>query len=449
MARPVAWGATVLALGGLFLLWPTPASASSSHVDVIHLTGEINAVAATYVTGTVAGAGRDHASAVVVVLDTPGGLSSAMDDIVAALVSAPVPVAAYVAPTSARAASAGLFIAQAADVLAMAPGTNIGSAHPITGSGGDITGDLGRKVLNDAVARIRNLATLHHRNADWCEQAVRQSVNIGADEAIRIGVADLEAPSLGGLLESLDGRQAPRPAGGDLTFHTAGAQVADMPMSLFQQVLQDLIDPNVAYLLLLVAVFGLVTEVSSPGAILPGVIGGISAILALVAFSTLPLNLAGALLLALALLLFVIDVRAPTHGVLTLGGLIALLLGSGLLLNTGPVDIGIDWRLIVGMTAIIGLGFLLVVRKAVQARSSLGAGGGTALVGAVGEARGGLIPEGHVFVAGALWPAVSTSGPIAAGETVRVVAQGESGQLEVEPLRPQENQPHAHDPGPM
>ncbi len=420
------------------------AAASAPAVDIIHVDGVINAVSANYVSAAVARAGSERAGGLVVVLNTPGGLSTSMDQIVTSLLNSPVPTAAYVSPTGARAASAGLFVAQAADVVAMAPGTNIGSAHPVTGSGGDIGGDLGRKVLNDAIARIRNLAALHHRNADWCEQAVRDSVNIGADEAVKIGVADLEPNSLAALLAALDGRRAPRPSGSDLTFHTAGASIVETPMSMFERILQALIDPNVAYLLMLVAVFGLIAEVSSPGAILPGVIGGLSAILALIAFSTLPINLGGILLVAFALLLFVADVKAPTHGVLTVGGLVALLLGSAFLLNTGAVDIGIDWRLIVITTAVIAFGFMFVVRKAVRARSVTMSGQGLRLVGALGETRGALDPEGSVFVAGMIWQARSDSGPIPAGRTVRVTGQ-DGASLRVESATHAASEPAADD----
>jgi membrane-bound serine protease (ClpP class) len=408
------------------------AAASAPTVPVLHLDGEVNAVMAGYVSSSLNQAAREHAGAVVLEVNTPGGISTAMDDIETSLLNSPVPVAVYVAPAGARAASAGLFVSQAADVVAMAPGTNIGSAHPVTGSGGDIGGDLGQKVLNDAVARIRNLATLHHRNADWCEQAVRSSINIGADEAVRIGVADLEPPTLTALLETLDGRPASRTSGPALVFHTAVATVADRPMSTFQQILQALIDPNVAYILMLVAIFGLILEVSSPGAILPGVVGGLSAILALVALSTLPINLAGVLLLGFAFLLFVADIKAQTHGILTVGGLLSLLLGSAFLVNTGAVDLGIDWRLILVATAAIAAGFVFVVRSAVRARSGRSAARAGALVGSLGEARTALQPAGEVFVAGAVWPASTASGPIASGQTIRVVAQ-DGVRLRVEP----------------
>ncbi len=329
--------AVLLSVLALLVPWPRGAAAAGPTVELVHLEGEINAVTAGYVTSALARAGSDHAGGLVILMNTPGGISTAMDEIVAGVLNAPVPVAVFVSPIGARAASAGLFVAQAADVVAMAPSTNIGSAHPVTGSGRDIAGDLGQKVLNDAVARVRNLAALHHRNADWCEQAVRQSVNVGAEEAARLGVVDLQAATVPALLAALDGRAAPRPSGRDLTFRTAGADVRDEPMSTFQQILQALIDPNVAYILMLVAIFGLLTELTSPGAILPGVLGGLSAILALVALSTLPINLGGILLVAFAFLLFVVDVKAPTHGILTVGGLLSLLLGSAFLFDTGPV----------------------------------------------------------------------------------------------------------------
>ena len=436
------------ALGSALLLLVSSlgnAAADAPRVHVISLEGEINAVTSGYVSAAVTRATSDRAGALVIMINTPGGLSAAMDEIVTTLLNAPVPVAVYVAPTGARAASAGLFVAQAADFVAMAPGTNIGSAHPVTGSGGDIGGDLGRKVLNDAVARIRNLAALHDRNADWCEQAVRESLNIGADEAARIRVANVEPARLSELLTWLDGRTALRPAVHDLTFHTSGATIVEDQMSIFLRALQVLIDPNVAYLLMLVAAFGLIAEVSSPGAILPGVVGGISAILALVALTTLPVNLGGILLIGFAFLLFLADVKAPTHGVLTVGGLTSLLLGSAFLLNTSAVDVGIDWRLIVGATAGAGLGVVLVLRKAVKVRSTQTSSSSLNLVGAIGEARGPLTPSGQVFVAGATWRALSVSGPIASGHTVRVVAQN-GAALQVEPSR--RSVPEPPDPQP-
>ncbi|HEY6876138.1 MAG TPA: nodulation protein NfeD, partial [Candidatus Dormibacteraeota bacterium] len=271
---------TLVALVVLMLM-PRPALAAAPTVLRADLTGDINNITSAYMSTEVARAEADRSSALLVVLNTPGGISTSMDEIVTSLLNSTVPVIVYVSPDGARAASAGLFVAQAADVLAMAPGTNIGSAHPIDASGADLTGDLGTKVLNDAVARVRNLASMHGRNADWAEDAVRNSVNISAEDAVRLHVADLEANDVPSLLGALDGREVTRP-NGSLTIHTAGAIVTDDPMPFWQVFVGALIDPTVAALLLLLAAYGIITELSSPGAILPGVVGGIAAVLAVV-----------------------------------------------------------------------------------------------------------------------------------------------------------------------
>jgi membrane-bound serine protease (ClpP class) len=334
-----------------------------------------------------------------------------------------VPVIVYVSPAGARADSAGLFVAESADLVAMAPGTNIGSAHPISGSGANIGGDLGTKVLNDAVARVRNLAELHGRNADWAEKAVRESVNVGAEEAVRLHVADLEAKDLRSLLAQIDGRTLRRPHAEDVTLRLAGAPIVVEEMAPLQSLLHALVDPNIAYLLFLLAIYGLIAEVTTPGAIVPGVVGVISAVLALVAFASLPVTLGGALLLLFAIGLFVADIKAPTHGVLTLGGVASLVLGSALLFNTGPEGTGINPWLIAGAAAVSLVFFGFIVRKAAAARSRQAWARSETLVGAVGEAREQLAPEGTIFVAGAVWEAVSTTGNIAAGTPVKVVAQ--------------------------
>ncbi|PZR86454.1 MAG: hypothetical protein DLM67_23870 [Candidatus Nephthysia bennettiae] len=398
------------------------------------IDGDINSVTSSYISSTVAHAESEGARLLVLDMNTPGGISSSMDQIVTTLLNSRVPVVAYVAPAGARADSAGLFVAQAADVIAMAPGTNLGSAHPIDASGSNIGGDLGQKILNDAVARVRNLATLHGRNADWCEKAVRQSVNVGADQAVSLHVADLQARDLPALLTALEGRTLHRPHSGEVTLSLSGAALKDASMTLPQQLLHALIDPNVAYVLFLLAIFGLIAEVTTPGAILPGTVGVISAVLALLAFSSLPVNVAGALLMLFAFALFVADIKAPTHGILTAGGLVSLVLGSALLVDTGPVGLGINPWLIAGTSAAMVLLFAFVIRKAVRARSRPAFVGSEALVGTLGEARARLDPGGPVFVAGALWKGVATGGPIAAGTTVRVV--GRQGlELSVEAVR--------------
>jgi membrane-bound serine protease (ClpP class) len=408
------------ALFGLLLLLPAEGRTQGPVVDVANIDGEINSVTASYLSAVVSRAEADRAGALVIVINTPGGLGSAMDEIVTRLLNARVPVVAYVSPPGARAASAGLFVAQAADLVAMAPGTNIGSAHPVAGGGTDISGDLGQKVLNDAVARIRNLASIHGRNADWAESAVRSSVNVGTEEALKLHVADLEATSLSHLLAQIEGRSVPRVHGTPLTFHTAGAAVVELPMSPLQVLMHALINPDVAYLLMLVAIYGLIAEVSTPGAVLPGVLGVICALLALVAFASLPVNLAGVLLIVFGVVLFIIDLKAPTHGVLTAGGLIALVLGSAFLIDTGPYGLGVSPWLILLVAGFSAVFFGLLLRKVWQARRQRPQTGSEALLGSRGQVRRRLDPEGMVFVAGALWRAVTEAPPLEVGTAVKV-----------------------------
>jgi membrane-bound serine protease (ClpP class) len=411
------------------LLLPLHAYAASPHVEQADLTGDINNIMAAYITNAVARAQTDHADALLIVMNTPGGISTSMDDIVTSLLNSKVPVIVYVYPSGARAASAGLFVAMAADVLAMAPGTNIGSAHPIDASGANLTGDLGTKVLNDAVTRVRNLATIHGRNADWAELAVRNSVNINAEDAVRLHVADLEAADPAALMNAIDGRSVPRSAGA-LVLRTAGARIEDFGMPFWQVFLNSLIDPTVAALLILVAGYGIITELSTPGAILPGVVGGIAAVLAIVSLANLPVNIAGALMMLLALILLLADLKANTHGILSFGGVLALVLGMAFLVNTGPVGLGVDPLVIVGCAAITFAFFVFFVRKVWEARSAPILAGSEALLGATGEAREELSPEGLVFVRGALWKAVASAGPIPLGSAVHVI--GRKGlQLEV------------------
>jgi membrane-bound serine protease (ClpP class) len=418
------------------LLVPLNASAATPHVERADLNGDINNIMSAYIQASVNRAEADHADALLVVMNTPGGISTSMDEIVTSLLNSTVPVVVYVYPSGARAASAGLFVAQAADVLAMAPGTNIGSAHPIDATGANLTGDLGAKVLNDAVTRVRSLASTHGRNADWAEQAVRNSVNIDAEEAVRLNVADLEANDVGSLLRQIDGRQAPR-TNGTLTIHSAGAVVDDFPMPFWQVFLNALIDPTIAALLILVAGYGIITELSNPGLILPGVVGGIAGVLAIVSLANLPVNIAGGLLMVLALLLFVADIKAPTHGFLSVGGAFALVLGMAFLINTGPVGLGVN-PIVSVVTGLVTLAFFtFFIRKVWQARRQPAFSGPESMVGAVGEAREAISPEGLVFVKGALWKA-SAEKPIAAGAPVRVV--GRHGlQLEVAPETSQAN----------
>ena len=316
----------------------------------------------------------------------------------------------------------------------MAPGTNIGSAHPIAGTGADLTGDLGKKVLNDAVTRVRSLAQIHGRNADWAEDAVRNSVNINAEDAVRLHVADLEAADIYSLLAAVEGRAVPRQHG-SLTIHTAGALIEDNPMPFWQVFLGALIDPTIAALLLLLAAYGIITELSSPGAILPGVVGGIAGVLAVVSLANLPVNIAGALMLLFALALFIADLKANTHGILSAGGVLSLVLGLAFLINTGPIGLGVN-PIVIALAGLFSFAFFaFFVQRVLAARRRPVAAGAEWLVGAQGEAREAVSPSGLVFVRGALWRATTSGAPIPAGAPVTVI--GRKGlELEVAPAEP-------------
>src|SRR6267143_999546 len=433
MREAVRVGRVVAAFAlAAFLLVPAPARAAHPVVLVATLAGVINPITDSYVQRAVDRAVREGDTALIIALDTPGGLDTSMRHIIKTMLAAPGPVVIYVSPSGARAASAGLFITQAADVAAMAPGTNIGSAHPVSIGGpnpapnaspspGTAGADImTQKIENDAAAYIRSLAAIHHRNADWAEKAVRQSVNVPADEAVQLKVVDLESRDLSSLLEDLDGRQVEK-GGQTYTLHTANAAIERIELSEFDRLLEAVSDPDVAYLLLLLAIIAIGFWVTHPGFFLPGVVGVIAGILAGVALFNLPINTAGVVLILLAMAMFVIDLKAPTHGVLTTGGVVAMALGSLLLIDTGFLSEGVNIFLILVTVVLLGGSFGFVLRKVLDARRRPFAAGEESIVGKVGTVREALRPEGLVFVDGALWQATSVSGPIDAGSQVRVV----------------------------
>ena len=433
--RPVLLPLLAWVLGLALLIQNT--AAIGERVYLLEVDGPITPVMADYVARGIDEAARNGAEAVVIRLDTPGGLSSAMDDIVQDILQSPVPVIVYVAPEGARAASAGVLITYAAHIAAMAPATNIGSASPVLiGQDGQPTetdDTMQRKVVNDAVAKIRSLAERHGRNADWAEQAVREAVNITAEQAAALGVVDLVAPSLDALLDAVDGRTVTTSAG-EVTLRTRDAEVVTVGMTTLERFFQMLSDPNIAYILLSLGMLGLFFELANPGSILPGVLGGILLLLGLYALGTLDVNWTGVLLMGFAFLLFLIDLYVPTHGVLTLGGIISFALGSLLLLQS-PANpaFQLSRAVIIAVTGTVAAGFLVLVYLVARAHARRPATGKEALIGARAIVRRALEPEGMVFVEGELWRARSLSGPIPAGQTVRVVGL-EGLVLLVEPL---------------
>lgn len=381
-------------------------------------SGVINPVASEYVDKGLEKARAMNAQALVLQLDTPGGLDKSMRLIVKSILASPIPVVVYVAPAGSRAASAGVFITMAAHVAAMAPGTNIGAAHPVALGGGKMDKTMIEKVENDAAAYIRSLAERWGRNADWAEEAVRKSVSIQASEAVEKGVVDLLAPSLEELLAKIDGRVL-QAAGRTVTLATAGAPVVTVSMTLKQRILSFLSHPNVAYLLMLLGLYGIFFELSSPGALFPGIIGGIAIILAAYALQLLPVNWAGLALMALALVLFLLEIKVPSHGALTIGGVVALTLGSLMLFDSPDPLLRVSLKVIIPAVVVTSGFFFFLVGKAAQAHRARVTTGREGLVGAEGIVRKWADGQGTILLRGELWKAESQSA-LVSGQEVTV-----------------------------
>jgi membrane-bound serine protease (ClpP class) len=399
-------------------------------VDVLTFKGTVAPVSAQYISRGIDTAVSDGAQALIIEMDTPGGLDSSMRQIIQKMLASPVPVVVYVSPPGARAGSAGVFLAMAAHVAVMAPSTNIGAAHPVGGQGEEITGTMGEKVTNDAVAYIRTLAENRGRNADWAEEAVRKSVSITADQAVEMRVVDFVATDMGDLLQKLDGRQVSTNFG-PRTLRTKNAAINYVPMNLQENFLHTITDPTIAYLLLTLGIWALIAEFNNPGSILPGVTGVLCLLLAFVAFGSLPLNWGGVALILVSIVLFILDIKAPTHGILTAGGIIAFILGSLLIFSpfTPPTPamppmeaFRVPLWIIVVMTAFSALFFMYAVGAGLRAQRLKVASGMGSMVGVTGVARSDINPVGMVFAASEEWSAYTEGEPIGRGERVRVVA---------------------------
>ena len=395
-------------------------------VDVVRLTGIVNPTMAGFLERAVDRAEREGATALVVQLDTPGGLDSSMRQIVQRLLVARVPTIVYVAPPGGRAGSAGVYITYGAHLAAMAPNTNIGSATPVQmGEGGEqrMSDEMRAKVTNDAAAYLRSLAERRGRNAEWAERAVRYGENVTEQEALRLGVVNVVASDLADLLRQVDGLTVETTAG-PLTLQTAGAPVRRVEMSAVEAFLHAISDPTIAYILLSLGTMGLFFELSNPGSILPGVVGGIALLLGFYALGALPVNYAGLLLMGFALLLFVADLFAPTHGVLTVGGIVSFVLGSLLLFDVPEAApwLSVSLWAIAAVSVSLALFFGFVVGAVARAQRRKAVTGREGLIGQVGRTRTFLDPRGMVWVDGALWEAESEVGPILAGEQVEVLA---------------------------
>ena len=388
-------------------------------ITVHQVEGIINPVVVEYMTDSIRRAEEVKAVAVIFQLDTPGGLVDSTREIVKALLNANVPTVVYVAPSGARAASAGTFITMAGHVAAMAPGTNIGAAHPVSGEGKDIEGDMRQKAENDLAAFARSIAEKRQRNAEWAEKAVRESVAATEVEAREQRVIDVIAEDIPDLVKQLDGRQVTL-VQGTVTLHTAGATVRVQQMTWRQRLLAALSHPQIALMLLSLGSIGLLIELYNPGLIFPGVVGALALLLAFYSLQTLPINYTGLLLIALGMVMFILEIKVTSFGMLFLGGIVAMSLGALMLIDSPEEYLRIPVSTIlfvVGTTA--GL-FLFVVGAAVRSVGRKPVSGRESLLGAIGTAKGRIDPAGTVFVQGTLWSARSTV-PIEAGATVRVV----------------------------
>ncbi len=421
--------ALFLALLGWVVL-ASAARAADRHVVVLPATGVVDNVLAGYLEEGIAGAHRSGAAAVIVRLNTPGGSLDSTQRIVSALLDAPLPVIVWVAPSGGRAASAGTFITLAAHVALMAPGTNIGAASPVGGSGEDIEGTLGAKVKNDAMANIRSIAEARKRNVEWAVETVRDARSSAASEAVSLGAVDGLAGSLDEVLAIAHGRQV-TVAGQVRTLDLAGASVREAAMNPFQAFLHLLSDPNIAFLLFTVGFYGLFFELQNPNFV-TGILGGIAIILAFIGFGSLPLNVAGLMLIGLAIVLFVLEATVTSHGLLAVGGIICFLLGASAL-YTVPGDpfepvVRIGPPLL-AVTTITTAALMLLIAVA-AARAGRSGPTGPGLVGAplppdaLGIVRLPLAPLGSVHLAGEEWTARSVDGTtMERGTHVRIVSR--------------------------
>ncbi|NOY64477.1 MAG: nodulation protein NfeD [Nitrospirae bacterium] len=391
--------------------------AAQNEVMVITVQGVINPVTSEFIEKSISKANDRSVEALVVMLDTPGGLDTSMRSIIKAINSSAVPVIVYVAPSGARAASAGVFITMAAHIAAMAPGTNIGAAHPV-GMGGKMDKTMIEKVTNDAVAYIRSIAEKRGRNADWAEKAVRKSVSVTAAEAKKLGVIDIVSDNLQDLLKAIDGKKV-KTATGEKVLHTREAVVINEEMGIRLKILAMISNPNVAYILMLLGFYGLFFELTNPGAVFPGVVGGICLILAFYAFQTLPVNYAGLLLIILAIIMFVLEVKVTSHGVLTIGGLISMVIGSLMLFESPAPFLKLSLYLVLPAALLTALFFSVTVGLVLKAWRRKPVTGIEGLVGLEGVALSDIHKEGMALVRGEYWQAFSDE-PIRKGERIKV-----------------------------
>jgi len=426
----MAWKQRLVLVRRLLLLAVAPALLAAAcggpggpegAVHVLKANGDVNPVMERYIDRGIDEAEDAKAIAVVIELDTPGGLMSSMEDIVKRIEKDRIPVIVYVSPKGAKAASAGTFITMAANIAAMAPSTRIGAASPVGAGGEDIEGTLGKKVTEDAVAYAKSIANYRGRNAEWAEQAVREAVSATETEAVDLNVVDMVADDLPSLLEAVDGREV-QLVDRAVTLATKDAEIVHNNMNLAERFLDLISDPNIAFLLLSLGSIALFYEIVNPGQIFPGVFGAIALIIAFFSLSVLPFNWAGVILIFLAFALFIAEIFVTSGGILGIGGVVALILG-GLLLTWGnPPEFQVSKWLVYGLGASIGAFFLFVITSIIRIRRQPVVVGSHTLIGRRAVTRSPLDPDGMVFVDGEYWTATLEDGSVEEGEEVVVTA---------------------------
>jgi membrane-bound serine protease (ClpP class) len=386
----------------------------------LKLDDQITPASAEVILSAIDRAERAGAAALIIELNTPGGLETSMREIVSRLIASRVPVVVYVAPSGSRAASAGFIIMLAADVAAMAPGTNAGAARPILASGRDMSKGLEEKVLNDAAAYVRSLAEKRGRDPRSAESAVRESTSFTEREALQKGLIEVVARDESDLLAQLDGRSIKRFDGSQITLRTSGKNVFQIKPTLRQRLLMWLVDPRIAFILFAIGALCIYFEFQHPGAVVPGVVGALSVVLALYGFHFLPINLTGVLLIALAIVLLILEVKVQGFGILGIGGIVAAVIGSLILIDAPDPEMRLPLGLVLGVVIPIALALIFMLRLALRARHEKVTTGASGMIGLRGRAETAIAPEGIVFVRGELWKARSHM-KIAPGETVRVI----------------------------
>jgi membrane-bound serine protease (ClpP class) len=411
----------------LCLLTVHPADAGSAPVYLVRISGAISPGNADFLGSAIHKANTEGAGCLIVILDTPGGLAESMRKMVMAIYESGIPVVVYVAPSGARAASAGVMITMAADVAAMAPGTHIGAAHPVNAGGKELDKTMAEKVTNDMVAFVKSIAEKRDRNIEWAEKAVRESVSVTETEALEKQIIDLVARDVDDLLDQIGERDIE----GKGPIEIDPAKRVWVAESMRTRILKALSDPNIAYILMMIGLAGLYFELSHPGVILPGVIGSIALVLAFYSFQTLPVNIAGVLLILLALIFFIMEMKIASYGLLSVAGMISLLLGSVMLFDRAGGRIGISWTVMLPTISLVGGFFVVVAGLVFRSRTRRPMTGESGLIGETGVVKTPLKPTGRIQVHGELWFARCRT-PLVAGQRVRVTAV-DGLTLEVEP----------------